>query len=124
MIFFYYIWIYFTDTTIENSDLNTKSIKNGLKRKSDSFSSAQLNQRSFITSNIPLSSVNGSDVHNLTRPETPDEENEVDKEEINGTPPLKKSKFFFKRCFEATFDAESFNGKNKILAEDSDEDDG
>lgn len=41
---------------------------------------------------------------------------------IPGTPPAKKTNFFFRRCFESTFDPNSVPGNDKVLAEDSDED--
>ncbi|XP_071539191.1 cell cycle checkpoint control protein RAD9A isoform X2 [Panulirus ornatus] len=48
---------------------------------------------------------------------------EVEEEDIvPGTPPFKKARFLFRRCFESTFDPETIPGHDRILAEDSDDD--
>jgi hypothetical protein len=41
---------------------------------------------------------------------------------IDGTPPSKRAKFFFQRCFDATFNPNRISGAEKVLAPDSDED--
>jgi hypothetical protein len=43
-------------------------------------------------------------------------------EMIDGTPPSKRAKFFFQRCFDATFNPNRISGAEKVLAPDSDED--
>ncbi|XP_042210464.1 cell cycle checkpoint control protein RAD9A-like isoform X2 [Homarus americanus] len=50
--------------------------------------------------------------------------NKVTEEEdvIPGTPPSKRAKFFFRRCFESTFDPTTVPGHDRILASDSDDD--
>ncbi|RXG52728.1 Cell cycle checkpoint control protein RAD9B [Armadillidium vulgare] len=48
-------------------------------------------------------------------------EEEKEEDFIPGTPPAKRKRFFFKRCFEPTFDANNISGFSKILAEDSDD---
>lgn len=48
---------------------------------------------------------------------------EEDSEPVSSSPPAKKGRFFFRRCFESTFNPDSLPGHNIILAEDSDEGD-
>lgn len=47
---------------------------------------------------------------------------EEEEEVIPGTPPSKKFRFFFRPCFESTFDPLTLFEPDKILAEDSDDD--
>jgi hypothetical protein len=42
---------------------------------------------------------------------------------IDVTPPPKRSKFFFQRCFDATFNPSKVYGAQKVLAPDSDDED-
>lgn len=49
------------------------------------------------------------------------EDEEEEDEPVSSSPPAKKGRFFFRRCFESTFNPESLPGHNIILAEDSDE---
>lgn len=49
-----------------------------------------------------------------------DEEDE-DEDTFPSTPPAKRVRHIFRRCFESTFDPHSIPGFNVILAEDSDE---
>lgn len=51
------------------------------------------------------------------------QEEEEDNEPVSSSPPAKKGRFFFRRCFESTFNPDSLPGHNIILAEDSDEGD-
>ncbi|XP_045134586.1 cell cycle checkpoint control protein RAD9A-like isoform X1 [Portunus trituberculatus] len=51
------------------------------------------------------------------------QEEEEDSDTVPSSPPAKRSKFFFRRCFEATFNPDTLPGHNIILAEDSDEGD-
>lgn len=51
------------------------------------------------------------------------EEEEEDSDIVPSSPPTKKSRFYFRRCFEATFNPDTLPGHNVILAEDSDEGD-
>ena len=41
---------------------------------------------------------------------------------IDGTPPSKRAKFFFQRCFDSTFNPNRISGTEKVLAPDTDED--
>ena len=43
---------------------------------------------------------------------------------IEGTPPNKRAKFMFQRCFNATFNPSKISGAERICAPDSDDDDG
>ncbi|XP_045625079.1 cell cycle checkpoint control protein RAD9A-like [Procambarus clarkii] len=47
---------------------------------------------------------------------------EEEEDIVPGTPPSKKLKFLFRRCFESTFDPQTIPGHNNILAGDSDDD--
>ena len=41
---------------------------------------------------------------------------------IDSTPPSKRAKFYFHRCFDATFNPNKISGAEKVLAPDSDDD--
>ena len=66
---------------------------------------------------------------NISRPNfcdvthSPQELNNVTQRDlIEGTPPsAKRARFFFQRCFDATFNPSRITGAEKILAPDSDE---
>jgi hypothetical protein len=67
--------------------------------------------------------------HNSSRPnfcdvtQPHDLNNATQRELIEGTPPsAKRARFFFQRCFDATFNPSKISGAEKILAPDSDED--
>lgn len=72
--------------------------------------------------------INGDSSHNKTvsshrnNHKAPQEEEE-DSDTVPASPPAKKSRFYFRRCFEATFNPDTLPGHNVILAEDSDEGD-
>lgn len=51
------------------------------------------------------------------------EEEKEDSDSVPSSPPAKKGRFFFRRCFEATFNPDTLPGHDIILAEDSDEGD-
>lgn len=51
------------------------------------------------------------------------QDDEEDSDTVPASPPAKRSRFFFRRCFEATFNPDTLPGHNVILAEDSDEGD-
>ena len=64
---------------------------------------------------------------NATRlqPESVHESSEMLEQTVNNdenAPPPKRARFFFKRCFEATFNPSDVPGHEKVLAPDSDED--
>ena len=45
----------------------------------------------------------------------------VDRTQLERSPPSKRARYFFKKCFEATFNPSSVPGSDNILAPDSDE---
>lgn len=47
---------------------------------------------------------------------------EEEEDIVPGTPPNKKGRFLFRRCFESTFNPKTIPGHDRILAEDSDDD--
>ena len=47
---------------------------------------------------------------------------DVTHDAIDATPPSKRAKFFFHRCFDATFNPSKISGAERVLAPDSDDD--
>ena len=104
--------------TTNSINSNNEALINGQTSLLKNISSVK--RKSPHNGDLHSTTINSSLAHNLSRPETP--EHNYDSDELPSTPPSKKAKFFFKRCFDSTFNPDTVPGYNNILAEDSDED--
>jgi len=75
----------------------------------------------LVSTSCPLLTPNVSTIPNLLPPVNTSFERPGDINFHEESPPNKRKNFLFRRCFEATFDPESFPGCEKVLAPDSDE---